>query len=329
MSMNVTQNYSQFYKGSEPLKSYGSGGEGLAPKDTLVKYELSTTDEYGNKIMDPMSREEALQAMKEISSQYGDNVLVQFSGDGLQALAQDLQSQIKKGGMELTEEQKAEQARKQELMEQSIVHLENTHRLIIPNIQTNAKLYGSLEGASEEVVKAANGIIKNYLMPHDVSGMTEEQRRDAIAFGLEEARFLAENYLDQQHAGDFLSAMETIARYGVNGTVSEDGKVTYHIEKGPLVGASDDYVNESDILKAKAPDLYKELQELNQRIAKGETGWGRKFIELQQRINQRLNGYSKVTSQESGSPITRRPPPNISPGKRLWTGRDFRAHTAV
>lgn len=44
MSMNVTQNYSQFYKGSEPLKSYGSGGEGLTPQDTLVKYEFSTTD---------------------------------------------------------------------------------------------------------------------------------------------------------------------------------------------------------------------------------------------------------------------------------------------
>lgn len=297
MSMNVTQNYSQFYKGCEPLQNYGSGGEGLTPKDTLVRYDLSTTDEQGNKLMGPMSKEEALRAMKEISSQYGDNVLVQFSGDGLQALAQDIQSQIKKGNMELTEEQKAEQVRKQELMEQSIVQLENTHRLVIPNIQTNDKLYGSLENASEEVVKAANGIIKNYLMPHDVSGMTEEQRQDAIAFGLEEARYLAENYLDEQHAGDFLSAMETIARYGMNGTVSGDGKVTYHIEKGPLVGAPDDYVSESDILKSKAPDLYKELQEMNQGIARGETGWGRKFIELHQRINQRLNGYSGTVNQ--------------------------------
>lgn len=297
MSMDVTQNYNQFYRGSEPLKSYGSGGEGLTPKDTLVKYEFSTTDEHGNKVTDPMSKEEALRAMKELSSQYGDNVLVEFSGDGLQDLAQDLQSQIKKGCLELTDEQKAEQARKQELMEQSIVHLENTHRRIIPNIQTNEKLYGSLENASEETVKAANGIINQYLLPHDVSGMTEEQRQDAIAFGMEEARYLAENYLDEEHAGDFLSAMETIAKYGMNGTVSEDGKVTYHIEKGPLVGAPDDYVSESDILKAKAPDLYKELQEMNQGIIKGETGWGRKFIELHKRINQRLNGYSETTSQ--------------------------------
>lgn len=45
MSMNVTGDYSRFYIGSEPLKSYGLGGEGLSPKDTLVKYVFNTTDE--------------------------------------------------------------------------------------------------------------------------------------------------------------------------------------------------------------------------------------------------------------------------------------------
>lgn len=299
MSMNVTQNYSQFYKGSEPVRSYGSGGERFMPKDTLVRYEFRTTDDAGNKLMDPMTREEALRAMKEISSQYGDNVLVEFSGDGLDALAQSLKSQINKGHMELTEAQQADRARKQELMEQNIVHLEmwETHRLIIPNIQTNEKLYGSLENAPEDIVKASNGIICKYLLPHDVSGMTEEQRRDMTAFGLEEARYLAENYLDEQHGQDFMSAMETIARYGMNGTVSEDGKVTYHIEKGPLLGAPDDYVHENDILKSKAPDLYRELQELNQHIARGETGWGQKFIDLHKRIYQTLSGYSGTTSR--------------------------------
>ena len=40
-------------------------------KDTLVKYEFNTTDEHGNQVMDKMSREETLQAMKDIGSQYG------------------------------------------------------------------------------------------------------------------------------------------------------------------------------------------------------------------------------------------------------------------
>ncbi|MCM1541210.1 MAG: hypothetical protein NC121_08110 [Blautia sp.] len=297
MSMNVRQDYSRFYAGTEQLKSYGSGGAGYVPKDTLVKYDLRTTDENGNKIMDPLSKEEALQAMKELSSQYGENVIVQFSGDGLDALAQSIREQAKSRSWEQTEEYQAERARKEALMEESIVQLENTHRLVIPNIQTNKQLYDSLENAPEHIVKAANGIISNYLLPHDVSGMTEEQRRDAISFGLEEARFLAENYLDEGHAQDFMSAMETIAKYGINGTVSGDGKVTYHIEKGPLTGAPDDYVHESDLLKEKAPDLYQELQELNQHIVNGEMGWGQKFIDLHRRINQKLNSFSGTVSQ--------------------------------
>lgn len=297
MSMNIAGDYSQFYAGTEQLKSYGSGGDAIVPKDTLVKYEFKTTDEEGRQIMDPMSKEEALQAMKEISGQYGENVIVEFSGDGLDALAQSIREQAKSRSWEQTEEYQAEQARKQALMEQNIVHLENTHRLIIPNIQTNRALYDSLENAPESIVKAANGIIKNYLLPHDVSGMTEEQRRDAISFGLEEARYLAENYLDDQHAADFISAMETIAKYGMNGTVSENGRVTYHIEKGPMVGAPDDFVHESDLLKEKAPDLYRELQELNQRIVKGETGWGRKFMDLQRRIQDKLSSPSGTVYQ--------------------------------
>lgn len=295
--MNISQNYDRFYKGAEPLKSYGSGGDGLTPKDTLVKYELSTTDEYGNKIMEPLTKEEALHAMKDISGQYGGHVLVMFSGDGLQALSESLKSQIRKGCLELTEEEKAENAGKQELLDQSIVHLENTHRLIIPHIQTNEKLYNSLENAPEHIVKASNGIIRNYLLPPNVSGMTEEQRKDAIALGLEEARYLAENYLDETHAQDYMSAMETIARFGINGKVSEDGSIAYHIKKGPLAGAPDDYVTESDILKENFPELYNELRELNQCIAKGDTGWGSKFIDLHNRIRHKLSGYSGTVSQ--------------------------------
>ena len=57
--MNI--NYSQFYRGTTNIPSYGNG---TYKKDTLVKYEFNTTDEHGNKVMDKMSREETLQAMK-------------------------------------------------------------------------------------------------------------------------------------------------------------------------------------------------------------------------------------------------------------------------
>ncbi len=104
--------------------------------------------------------------------------------------------------------------------------MENTHRIVIPNVQTNEKLYNSLAGADEEVVKAANGIIKNYFLPNNVSGMSEDERKSKIAFGMEEAKYLDENYLDEKQAGEFLTGMEAIAKYDMNGNVAEDGAVT-------------------------------------------------------------------------------------------------------
>ncbi len=287
MSINIHNSYEQFYKGTGPIKSYGSANEGR--KDKVVKYEFNTIDEKGNKVMDKMSREETLQAMNDICSQYGDDVIVEFSGDGMAKLVEDGKGYLDRP---LTDEEAAAKAAKQAEFDSEVVQLENTHRIIIPNRQTNAKLYNSLAGADEEVVKAANGIIKNYFLPAKVSGMSEDERKSMIAFGMEEAKYLAENFLKQEHSGEFLSAMETIAKYGINGSVAEDGTVTYHIEKGlNVVGQIDDM----DILKEKAPDLYREINELNQSIINHKAGekYGVKFLELHKRAERVLNATNE------------------------------------
>lgn len=284
MAMNINSNYSQFYRGTEQISNYGAGRGG---KDTIVRYEFNTTDEHGNKVMDKMSREETLHAMQTISAQYGENVIVEFSGDGMAALV----NSGKKGNLD---EIVQTDPKKQAMFSEAVIQMENTHRIVIPNIQTNEKLYNSLEGADENVVKTANGIIKNYFLPHNVGEMTEEERLEMIAFGMEEAKYIAENYLTEDKAADFLSAMETVAKYGINGIVDEDGNVTYDIKKGPMVGAPDDYLDRMDILKSKAPDLYQEIYELNQNIInrKGGEKYGAKFMELHLRAEKVLNSKS-------------------------------------
>ncbi|MCM1160830.1 MAG: hypothetical protein NC412_06365 [Roseburia sp.] len=296
MEINVNNKYEQFYKGTELIKNYGSNEK---RKDKLVHYEFNTTDEHGNKVMDRMSREETLQAMKDIRSQYGDDVIVEFSGDGMAKLIEGRKDYL---GRPLTEEEVASQAERQELFDSMVVQMENTHRMVIPNIQTNDKLYNSLDGADEEAVKAANGIIKNYLMPGNVLGMSEDERKSMIAFGMEEAKYLAENYLDKEQAGEFLSAMETIAKYGMNGSVAEDGTVTYHIEKG-LNSAGQ--VDDMDILKEKAPGLYKEINELNQSIINHKDGekYGARFLELHKRAAKVLNAKNEKGETNSEAAV--------------------------
>lgn len=70
----------------EQKKADEKKAEKMTGKKQIVKYEFNTTDEQGNKVMDKMSREETLAVMKEIRSQYGDDVIVEFSRDGMAAL---------------------------------------------------------------------------------------------------------------------------------------------------------------------------------------------------------------------------------------------------
>jgi hypothetical protein len=295
--MNI--DYSQFYRGTTNIPSYGSGAY---KKDTLVKYEFNTTDEHGNKVMDKMSREETLQAMKDIRSQYGDGVIVEFSGDGLAALAGGGKFM---SGRAMTEEEAAKRAARDAAFQaENVIQHENTHRIVIPNYETNEHLYNSLAGAGDNVISSTMGIISNYLMPGDASGLSEQKRQDMAAFDLEAAKYLAENYLDESHAADFMSAMETVAKYGLNGSVSDGGKVIYNVQEGQvrMSGAPGNYVDMEGWLKANDTELYNQINELNQSIInhKDRENYSAKFIELYTKAAKKILDASSDTKKDSG-----------------------------
>lgn len=127
--MNI--DYSQFYVGTSSIKSYGSSEY---KKDTLVKYEFKTTDEHGNKIMDKMSKEETLQAMKDIRSQYGDNVIVEFSGDGMAALVENRKGLADEA---VTDEQRAARAERDTAFANEII--QNEHKEVAPKLSSKAQ----------------------------------------------------------------------------------------------------------------------------------------------------------------------------------------------
>ena len=295
--MNI--DYSQFYRGTTNIPSYGSGAY---KKDTLVKYEFNTTDEHGNKVMDKMSREETLQAMKDIRSQYGDSVIVEFSGDGLAALAGGGKFM---SGRAMTEEEAAKRAARDAAFQaENVIQHENTHRIVIPNYETNEQLYNSLAGAGDNVISSTMGIISNYFMPGDASGLSEQERQDMAAFGLEAAKYLAENYLDESHAADFMSAMETVAKYGLNGSVSDGGKVINNVQEGKvrMSGAPGSYVDMEGWLKANDTELYNQINELNQSIInhKDRENYSAKFIELYTKAAKKILDASSDTKKDSG-----------------------------
>ena len=124
------------------------------------------------------------------------------------------------------------------------------------------------------------------------------------AFGLEAAKYLAENYLDESHAADFMSAMETVAKYGLNGSVSDSGKVIYNVQEGQvrMSGAPGSYVDMEGWLKANDTELYNQINELNRSIINHKDGENHstKFIELYTKAAKKILGASSDTKKDSG-----------------------------
>ena len=157
MSTIINQNYSQFYKGTENAKTYGSGENGK--KDKIVKYQFNTTDEKGNKIMDKMSREETLQAMKDIRSQYGDDVIVEFSGDGMAAL---VESKYSGHGADLDKIMGREQ---RVIPEDMVTQLEGTYQKVSENDEVNTRVswHDTLKEKAPDVCNELDDLMQRIL----------------------------------------------------------------------------------------------------------------------------------------------------------------------
>lgn len=159
MAINVNQDYSQFFVGTEQLKSYGSNS--AVKKDTLVKYRFNTMDEHGNKIMDKMSREETLQAMKDIRSQYGDDVVIEFSGDGMAALVES-----KKSGHGVDLDQIMSKTPERQIVPDDMVtQLEGTYRIVSENdeVATHVSWHDTLREKAPDVCNELDDLMQQIL----------------------------------------------------------------------------------------------------------------------------------------------------------------------
>ena len=256
--MNI--DYSQFYRGTTNIPSYGSGAY---KKDTLVKYEFNTTDEHGNKVMDKMSREETLQAMKDIRSQYGDAVIVEFSGDGMAALVEG-----KKGSM-VPEDKEAMEA-KNAAFQKDIVQIDNS----LNDLPAYSGMYGAdkavasaLENCNKEEQGFVYDIIRQNFLVGNSGSMTEEERQANISLGMKKAEYAAQNFIPEESREAFLEAMESIAKLASAGKADSSGNMDYGVAKARYLGHGSGLVqttNALGMMQAMDKDAYAEYQKMGQ-----------------------------------------------------------------
>lgn len=255
--MNI--DYSQFYRGTTNIPSYGSDAY---KKDTLVKYEFNTTDEHGNKVMDKMSKEETMKAMKEISSQYdGDSVIVEFSGDGMAALVEG-----RKGSM-VPEDKEAMEA-KNAAFQKEIKHYDKS----LNNLPAYSGMYGAdkavasaLENCSKEEKGFVYDIIRQNFLVESSGSMTEDERQADISLGMKKAEYAAQNFIPEDSREAFLEAMESIAKLASAGTADSSGNMDYGVAKANYLGHGSNLVqttNVLDMMRTMDKDAYAEYQKM-------------------------------------------------------------------
>ena len=215
--------------------------------NNIVYGGRSTPDISERKFMNQVNKGEKVNLFHENSN----GVSVELSEEGLKKLSEDALSVKQDGEMNLS----GSYEERVKFLQESLKPAQKLHR-IIPNIQTNDKLEKSLQGADENIVDAAYSIIRSDLIPHNVGNLTEDERIELISVGLEKAKYLADR-LEGDKAGIFMEAMNTIAKYGINGKTDIQGNVTYDIRWGAMLGAPDDYISRGELMQRVSPEEYK------------------------------------------------------------------------
>lgn len=292
--MNI--DYSQFYRGTTNIPSYGSGAY---KKDTVVKYEFNTTDEHGNKVMDKMSREETLQAMKDIRSQYGDAVIVEFSGDGMAALVEG-----KKGSM-VPENQEAMEARNAAL-KKDIVQIDNS----LSDLPAYSGMYdadkavaSALENCGKEEQGFVYDIIRQNFLVGNSGSMTEEERQANILLGVKKAEYAAQNFIPEDSREAYLEAMESIAKLASAGKADSSGNMDYGVAKGRYLGHGSNLIqttNALDMMRTMDKNAYAEYQKIDRdedgglSSLKYLTNW---YVGAVKRNSSMVDNYEKQSEE--------------------------------
>lgn len=272
-------NYSQFYKGTQQITPYGSG---QGQKDTVVRYEFNTTDEKGNKVMDKMSREETFRTMNDISSQYGDNVIVEFSGDGLAAFEEHkgkipLQEEPKKGIPEwmITHNEGPKPLTEEQLSEINTRRGDDMEALMKAY---DSKAYEEMKKAEEE--SGASGTLEGKMagFRYMAKWISEKAQTDPDwvdkAKGISEKSINKDAHIMTDFAGQFASRMPSV--YG---------------EKDKNGEYSRNYFSVSDA----ANNMLKAYASFYDEIIKGyEDGTRETYVE----DKDSENGYRKLTKEE-------------------------------
>lgn len=78
-------------------------------------------------------------------------------------------------------------------------------------------IVGALNGKSLELKDNVYSIIRQDFLPNNVHGLSEDDRKALISLGVEKAKYLADQFMNDHEKSSFMDAIRSIARIGMAG----------------------------------------------------------------------------------------------------------------
>lgn len=126
-------------------------------------------------------------------------------------------------------------------------------------VQINDSLNRLLQDQPPEVKEAVYGIIQSNFIT-DVAD--EEERHALLELGLAQAEYIADNYMNEDDAAEFMDTIRLIGAISKTRSVDpETNGVRYETPPQRPVGAPEDYIDLSDMMRKFEPETLNQLQD--------------------------------------------------------------------
>ncbi|MGO4180723.1 hypothetical protein AB4Z17_06015 [Paenibacillus sp. TAF43_2] len=148
-------------------------------------------------------------------------------------------------------------------------------------VQINDSLNRLLTDQPSEVKEAVYGIIQSNF----ITDVTDEEERAALLeLGLSQAKYIADNYLKDDEAAEFMNTIHQIGAISKTRTIDPETKqIRYETPPQRPIGAPDDYIKLTDMMQKFEPET---LDKLQAAIVNGKD-WGNILRTFAEKVSTR------------------------------------------
>lgn len=123
----------------------------------------------------------------------------------------------------------------------------------------------ALKTVDEDVKFFVHDLMRYDFLRSDMDGMTENERQELISFGVAQAQYIADNYMNEETGKSFMEAIDRVAKISAKGKADASGHIEYELSSNRdiLDGEYTEKLTDTvGLAKYYSPETYRKFQEM-------------------------------------------------------------------